>query len=106
MRLHLMQVARGGGLKGLTVDALVTLQRVRSCRSTVLPFDLPGRNADPLRACPLAGEQTGRCVTAALAVLRSIHETRVLRRLQTGCGRWRQSGRRDRRGEGHSAAWA
>ena len=24
MRLHLMQVARGGGLKGLTVDALVT----------------------------------------------------------------------------------
>src|SRR5262249_44907372 len=58
------------------------------------------------RPYPLAGEQTGRCVTAALAVLRSTHETRVLRRLQTGCGRWRQSGRRDRRGEGHSAAWA
>ena len=47
MRLHLMQVARGGGLKGLTVDALVTLQRVRSCRSTALAFQLPGRNADP-----------------------------------------------------------
>src|SRR5262249_58327640 len=51
------------------------------------------------RPYPLACEQTGRCVTAALAVLRSTHETRVLRRLQTGCGRWRQSGRRDRRGD-------
>src|SRR5262249_41629453 len=41
-----------------------------------------------------------------MTVLRSTHETRVLRRLQTGCGRWRQSGGRDRRCEGHSAAWA
>jgi hypothetical protein len=36
------------------------------------------------RPYPLAGEQTGRCATAALAVLRSTHETRILRRLQTG----------------------